>query len=378
MLSTRSLNSEAVNDANPLGYHMGQGTLYSYVTGNEYKDIMGAWDWNLVPGTTVLLNKPKLQQSVVGFTGKRNFVGVVSDGLVGTAVQDYVDPYDASLSFRKAWFFLDDSVLVTTSNVQINTSVPGAADSPAITVLDNRAAVASPIWVDDKQVTVSGGATAEGSTLYYGGNGYLSYKTPFSLTLTNGPRTGNWSAISTSTLGETTVPIFSAYTTIPHDTHTYALFPATSRSRLAREATNPSSAPVSGPGITGVAGSGRLSLVFWPGGDRSITVDLAAIGWAEAGSVTVASDQPGAYLFSSRCKRAGRGMRLAIALSDPTQKVADVGFSLTFEGARVKQVNAGQDDGFAAIEGGARFDVKMPEGGLAGSSVSRNVFLYWT
>lgn len=36
------------------------GTLYSYVKGNECKDIVGAWDWNLVPGTTTLLNQPKL------------------------------------------------------------------------------------------------------------------------------------------------------------------------------------------------------------------------------------------------------------------------------------------------------------------------------
>jgi len=118
MLSVRSTNSESVNGANPYAFHLGQGTLFSYVTGNEYKDIMAAWDWNLVPGTTTQLNTPKLAGSNAGNSGKKDFVGVVSDGKVGTSVEDYVDPLDASFSYRKAWFYSDDSVLVVTSDIK--------------------------------------------------------------------------------------------------------------------------------------------------------------------------------------------------------------------------------------------------------------------
>ncbi|OAQ96869.1 hypothetical protein LLEC1_07261, partial [Akanthomyces lecanii] len=60
MLSTRSANSETINGANPLGYHLGQGTLFTYVDGAEYKDIWASWDWNLIPGTTVARDKPAL------------------------------------------------------------------------------------------------------------------------------------------------------------------------------------------------------------------------------------------------------------------------------------------------------------------------------
>lgn len=104
MISARSKNTEYTNGANPLGYHMGQGTLFAYASGAEYKDIMASWDWNLVPGTTVILNHPKLG-SFVDVVGNRTFVGVVSDGKLGLSAMDYIDPHDGSLAFRKTWAF---------------------------------------------------------------------------------------------------------------------------------------------------------------------------------------------------------------------------------------------------------------------------------
>ncbi|KND87076.1 Chondroitinase-AC [Tolypocladium ophioglossoides CBS 100239] len=373
MLSTRSANSEFVNSANPYGYHLGQGTLFSYVEGNEYKDIMGAWDWNLVPGTTTLLNTPKLTSSNISQVGKRDFVGVISDGEAGTAVEDYVDPLNGSISYQKAWFFLDDSVLVTTTNIQ-----KSASAAPAITVLDNRASASGHIWVDEKQVDAANGLTTKGTALFYGGNGYLSYGDPFALTLFEGKRTGNWSQISTSIAGETTVSIFSAYATIAKETFSYSMFPASSRKRLDEEAKEPTLTPITKDGITGAAGSGRLSLVFWPGGGKSITVDLAKIGWATSGSVTVTFDQPAAFLFAPRYKRTGKDMRLVVTMSDPTQKATSASFALKFEGGKARQVSTKRDKNATQSSVGVRFEVDLPAGGLAGSSISREIYVNWT
>lgn len=186
MISNRSRNTEYANSANPYGYHLGQGTLFSYVNGYEYRDIQDAWDWNLIPGTTVLLDQPKLNSSYAGVTGKQSFVGVVSDGWVGTSVEDYVDPHDASLSYRKVWFFLDDSVFITISKVVTNTS----SDAPVITVLDQRLADQSGVYVDGKSIDAASTTEMIGRSLYYGGNAYLSYATPFNLTLSESSRTG--------------------------------------------------------------------------------------------------------------------------------------------------------------------------------------------
>lgn len=371
MLSTRSRNTEAVNSANPYGYHLGQGTLFSYVEGNEYKDIMGAWDWNLVPGTTTLLNHPKLSASASANLGKNDFVGVVSDGKVGTAVEDYVDPFDGSISYRKAWFYQDDFVLVTTQDIKKNVS-----DASVITVLDNRASAHGNIWVDGRNVNADKGKTVKGKTLFYGGNGYLSYDNSFDLTLFEGKRTGNWSEISTSTAGVTTVSIFSAYNTIKGKSSAYAVFPASSRNRLAKELVKPSSSPIIKNGISGAVGSDKLSLVFWPGGSKSIKLSLKEIGWAKSGSVTITSAQPGAYLFSGKCKR-GKGMTLAVTLSDPTQKATKATFSLKFEGAKAKlaAAAAAAKDGRSGDEVEVKYTVSLPTAGLAGSSISRKMYL---
>ncbi|OAQ70801.1 polysaccharide lyase family 8 protein [Pochonia chlamydosporia 170] len=371
MLSTRSRNTEAVNSANPYGYHLGQGTLFSYVEGNEYKDIMGAWDWNLIPGTTTLLNHPKLSASASANLGKNDFVGVVSDGKVGTAVEDYVDPFDGSISYRKAWFYQDDFVLVTTQDIKKNVS-----DASVITVLDNRASAHGNIWVDGRNVNADKGKTTKGKTLFYGGNGYLSYDNSFDLTLFEGKRTGNWSEISTSTAGVTTVSIFSAYNTVKGKSSAYAVFPASSRNRLAKELVKPSSSPIIKNGISGAVGSDKLSLVFWPGGSKSIKLSLKEIGWAKSGSVTITSAQPGAYLFSGKCKR-GKGMTLLATLSDPTQKATKATFSLKFEGAKAKLAAAAvaAKDGRSGDEVEVKYTVSLPTAGLAGSSISRKMYL---
>ncbi|KAG8419582.1 hypothetical protein J3458_004439 [Metarhizium acridum] len=368
MLSTRSRNTEAVNSANPYGYHLGQGTLFSYVEGNEYKDVMGAWDWNLIPGTTTLLNHTKLSAGASANVGKREFVGVVSDGGVGAAAQDYTDPLDGSVSYRKAWFYQGDFVLITTQDIKR----AAVSDAPVVTVLDSRASAHGNIWVDGRNVQGDGGKTTRGKTLFYGGNGYLSYGKPFDLTLFEGKRTGNWSDISTSTAGATTVSIFSAYATITDTCSAYAVFPASSRGRLAKELEEPSASPIMASGISGAVGSGRLSLVFWPGGDGSITLGLREMGWAESGSVSITSAQPGSYLFSGTSKP-GRGMTLVVTLSDPTQRAASASFSLSFDGARAKLDAAAADEGRSGSETEVKYTVDLPTGGMAGSSISREM-----
>lgn len=30
----------------PLGFHLSDGTVYTYLQGDEYEDIEAAWDWN--------------------------------------------------------------------------------------------------------------------------------------------------------------------------------------------------------------------------------------------------------------------------------------------------------------------------------------------
>ncbi|OAA69683.1 polysaccharide lyase family 8 protein [Cordyceps fumosorosea ARSEF 2679] len=361
MLSSRSANSELVNGANPLGYHLGQGTLFTYVDGAEYRDVWASWDWDLIPGTTVVLGRPALAATAVKHRGKRDFVGVVSDGRVGAAVEDYLDPYDGHIAYRKAWFYLGDAVLVSVVDVQTQDD-----DAPVITVLENRAKADGGAFVDGARVEVGNDTRAVGRTLFYGGNGYLAYGAPFDLTLSEGERTGNWSAISTSTAGLATVPIFSAYTALGNaSSASYALLPATTRRRLAEEAEKPSWIPVGARGVSGAAGQGGLAVVFWPGaGDGSaLSVDLAEVGWADAGTLEVSSGAPGVYLLTGR--RTRQALRLEVSAADPTQKLETARLALRFE--RKKSCRA------ARVQ--LNFEFALPTGGMAGSTVQQTASL---
>jgi hypothetical protein len=53
----------------PLGFHLSDGTLYTYLTGNEYEDIAAAWDWNLIPGTTTDYAAAPLNCNNTGWQG---------------------------------------------------------------------------------------------------------------------------------------------------------------------------------------------------------------------------------------------------------------------------------------------------------------------
>lgn len=353
---------------------MGHGTLYSYVKGNEYKDIMGAWDWNLVPGTTTLLNQPKLQASQVKYYGLKDFVGVVSDGIFGAAVEDYIDPLTQNLSYRKSWFYVDEGVIVITTDIKKNAT---AGNVPVITVLDNRAADSSRALVKSGFIAQLGEQHLATDTLYYGNNGYLAYDRPFQLTLSQGKRSGNWSEISTSTQGMETVDIFSAYTTIKGDSFTYGFFPSISSLKLLKELANPTWKPINKKGVSGVYGKGRASLSFWPGGAKSVKLDLKELEWSDkAGTLTFTSDQPALYLLSAQ-KKDKKSVRLVVTLADPTQKLAVASYSIKISGQRykVREVDEKSEGLEKRGDGSIGFGVKLPAGGLAGSSISGEVIL---
>ncbi|BEJ10825.1 hypothetical protein CspHIS471_0102470 [Cutaneotrichosporon sp. HIS471] len=363
MLSSRSWNAECTNSANPYGFFLGQGTLFSYVTGNEYKDIQAGWDWHLIPGTTSILNAAPLRSDRVGFMGKLSYVGVVSDGEFGASVMDYLDPADGSLAFRKVWFFLERSVLVTTTKVV--KGGPAAIDKPVVTVLDQRTAVGgAEAEVDRETVAIPDTLNISGTTLMYAGNGYLSHGVPFNLTLSAGPRTGNWSAISTSTAGVQTVDIFSAYTTIPSSTYSYEFFPGTTRGRLRRESRRPSTTPLDLDGVLGAVGEDRLALIFWPGSPLTACVSHTQF---DSGDFSVTVDKPVALLF--RLGRRRRGVRpLTVTVANPSQTLSSVTITLKSSTKHFQCADERCTEGDGVV-----LNLRLLTGGFGGSSVSVNV-----
>ena len=130
----------------PFGFHLSDGTLYTYLTGDEYEDIAASWDWNLIPGITTDYGATNLSCLLAGSMGVHLFVGGVSDGAVGAAAMRYTNPITGGITFQKAWFFLDDDIqVVMLSDVALNSS------SPVISVLDQKKHIGS-YYVDDSEI----------------------------------------------------------------------------------------------------------------------------------------------------------------------------------------------------------------------------------
>ncbi|KAH7883623.1 polysaccharide lyase family 8 protein [Phlebopus sp. FC_14] len=205
MYSNRTQNTECTNSQNLVGFHLSDGTVYTYLEGNEYEDIAAAWDWNLIPGITVDYNATVLDCSHTKYTGIQAFVGGASDGSVGAAAMRYTNPDTKSLSWQKAWFFLDDDV----QHVMI-ANISSATSAPVFSVLDQKR-FATGVWVND--ILTYGGNFSDPQSLWHGNVGYVFPPSngTYELSIDYGERAGNWSAIGTSTQPPETANLFAAW-----------------------------------------------------------------------------------------------------------------------------------------------------------------------
>jgi hypothetical protein len=266
------------------------------------------------------------------------------------------------LAFNKAWFFLADAVLVTTS----------AVNASAISVLDNRAAAPGGIFLDGKHSPASS-THAQATTLRYGGTGYISHGTPFNLTLSESSRAGNWSAIGTSRLGMQSARVFTAYTSIPAGVYSYTVLASTTGRKLQSEARHPSVSPLdAGDGVLGAITKDTLALAFFvPNRTRVCEWDLE-VGVSHSLLLLLTKSDHGRGHRPERGggsetddpSRSRKG--LTLTLSDPTQRLQSV--QLTLHGKNI-QCPTGAGECTQTVSG-VVLNVTLPSGGWAGSSVS--------
>lgn len=352
MISTRGQNQEYINSDNTMAYHMSQGHLFTWVDGTEYQDIAGAWDWYLIPGSTVLYHSPTLSSSWVGVSGKKDFVGVISDGTNGFSVMDYVDPHDGSISYRRTWVYIGDLVLNTIVNATRN-----AGTAPIVTVLDQRLSSGS-ISINGT-ISIPGAATAK--TLRYGQNGYFAYSTPFALTTADGPKSGDWSMLGNSKTTTNNANIFSAYHTIPNGgSFSYAQLPASTADQLASQAAVPSVKPLNSTGATGAVGPNYIAIAFWP--NATSQSEPIVSDWSSQ-PVTISTSAPAIILASKS------GSTVTVNVADPTQKLSQVTITL----AGPSSLSCGTTTGCSGGAWGVSLTFDLPSGGSAGKSVTKTI-----
>ena len=371
------------------GFHLSDGTLYTYLTGDEYEDIAASWDWNLIPGITTDYGGTNLSCSLTEAIGIEAFVGGVSDGVVGAAAMRYTNPVTRSITFQKAWFFLDDDVQVV-----MLSDVASSSTFPTISVLDQKKHVGS-YYVDDHEVTTSytrrNGLTRRSrfhglrhnhhvrqttltalptvnvtrhpgiQTLWHADVGYsFDLGSPVSVSVQTGIKTGNWSALGISTQPPSDVDMFAAWIEQPEQTSfVYKIFPATNQTGFQRKASQHQSRHrvLANDKTTSAildTQEDTVFIIFWAAGGGSVMVP-GSPGFAD---VTVSSDINSAIIYH---RSTGE-----VVVSDPSQTATSLALDLETGADGTKP------PGFEA-ESQKSLVFALPSGGLAGSSVSQSL-----
>ena len=193
-----------LNTENPLGFHLSDGTLYTYLYGGEYEDI-AAGDWNLIPGTSTDYGNTPLSCATAAQYGVEDFVGGASNGTIGVAAFRYTNPITKCFQFQKAWFFFDKLQHVLVSSVTSSTL------APIRNVLDQKVHDGTTVYVNEQSISSSANYSSF-TFLWHQNIGYVFQNSPPDDTLKVAVqmRTGNWGAIAISTQPNATVDMFTA------------------------------------------------------------------------------------------------------------------------------------------------------------------------
>ncbi|KAL7285291.1 hypothetical protein ACG7TL_000386 [Trametes sanguinea] len=352
MYSKRTQNTECTDEANNFGFHLSDGTVYTHINGDEYEDIVAAWDWNLIPGITVDYGATALTCSTTRHTGTQTFVGGASDGLVGAVAMRYENPISKSLNWRKTWFFLENDVqFVMVARITSSTS------APVFSVLDQRKHVG--------QVLVNGAASGGGnfsspSSLWHGGVGYVfNTSDPVTLSVDVSTKTGSWSAIGASSQPPVTVDMFTAW--LSHDdissAISYIVFPATTPDTFQQK--------VAAANLQTIRNDGSISalldvanemafLVFWETNGGSVTIPALTKGGA-----TIKVQSTGSANVILRMNT------WTVTVADPTQLLSTLTLTFTL-GSGTAPTGWGSSKT-------KTLQFTLPSGGVAGSSLTQNL-----
>ncbi|KAG2172701.1 hypothetical protein INT43_000048 [Umbelopsis isabellina] len=310
MTSNRTLAEECVNAENLKGFHLSDGTVYTYLTGDEYRNIFPTWDWDLIPGTTIDYRGTP-NNCTPAYYGLNSFVGGVSNGQVGAAALNFENPKTKNFSWKKSWFFLDNYYIVLGSNITETRTLP------VFTTLDQRK-LNGQVHVNGKVATTSNIQNAK--TVHHDSIGYQIIDSGVTLNLSTAVQTGDWSSIGAYS-GSESFSVFNAK--IAHQTTAgqavtngvigMVIYPGISYSTFAKQ-----SVPAtiiqrdSNAHIVQASGSNFVGAVFWA------ATNATAPLFGNAGT-TVQVSHP--IILSTT------GSTLLVA--DPTQTLSSVQIKIT-------------------------------------------------
>ena len=358
MYSSRNHSMEVPYNGEGLkNHHLADGYNFITRTGKEYVGIFPVWDWQKIPGTTVV-QKPSLPSpEVIQQSGLTDFVGGVTDGKYGAAVFDFESPLDP-LSARKAWFFFDDEFIA------LGAAIRSESDYPVATTLNQ-----SLLNGDVTASNTAGQSTLDQGThdlqdvvwVHHDKTAYLFPDTA-DVCLSNRSRSGAWEDINSQSwaakrdeVREDVFTLWIDHGAAPQNArYAYVVVPGIEAAEVERyRDRSPIEVLANMPTLQAVQHRGLdlTQIVFYEPGKMVISDE-----------VTISSETPGLAMVEAAADELQ-----AITVSDPSRKLDSVRLQIT---ARLE----GQGDGWKATwnenEGSSTLRVDLPEGEYAGQSVS--------
>jgi len=318
MYSTRNQNMEVpYNGEGLMNHHRGDGTNYISRRGDEYYDIAPVYDWQKIPGTTVV-QKPALPtENEIQKKGLTDFVGAVTDEIYGAVAFDFKSPHDP-LDAKKAWFFFDKEYVCLGAGINSDSKLP------VVTTLNQCLLRGDVIVKKDSEKTVLKNGSQQFTDIRWVYHDSMAYIFPEAqkVNLSNQSETGSWFKInqqSDSPKDEISKEVFKLW--LDHGIHPqsakyqYIVVPSISEKEIESQLNHPIEILENSTEIQAVRNSGTniSQLVFYKSGEILILPGLK-----------IGTDSPGLVMV-----RTNGSTIKQISVADPSRKLGKIHLTVT-------------------------------------------------
>ncbi len=356
MFSTRNDNMEVPYNSEGLkNHHLGDGASFVSLTGREYYNIFPVFDWQKIPGATIM-QKPELPPAdEIQKQGLTDFVGGVTDGKYGAAVFDFKSPHDP-LEAKKAWFFFDDEY------VCLGAGINASGKLPVATTL-NQCLLDGDVTVDDNNGprTIQKGERQLNNIQWVHSNGiaYI-FPEPRAVYLINDVATGSWYDInkqSDTPKEKVSKEVFKLW--IDHgarpvnEKYSYIVVPGISSGKIKSYSENTKVEILNNtPEVQAVkhAGLHICQAVFYKSGTVQVSEKIKLV-----------CDSPGMIMLQTNGEKP-----VKVTVSDPNRELGKIHFSIS---SRIEK----KGDNFSILwnekEEMSEVSIELPRGVYAGQSV---------
>lgn len=357
MYSTRTHNmEEPYNSEGLLNHHRGDGANHISRTGDEYFDIFPVFDYQKVPGATIMQKENLPAPNQIQKLGQTDFVGAVTDGIYGAVAFDFKSPHDPLIA-RKSWFFFDEEYVCLGAGISCKQQLP-------VVTTVNQCLLRGEVTLssgNQKSVIARGEDQFENvNWIFHDGVGYV-FPEPAEVQLKNNAATGSWwdiSKQSDSPKEKVSMDVFKLW--LDHgkrpsdESYQYIVVPATSEEKIEQNSSKKNIAILANtPQIQAAMNTelGICQAVFYKGGELYMADNLKLV-----------IDNPGIMMLKMK-----NGQITEVSVADPNRELMRFNFSVA-----LKIEKSGEN--FRAVWNADKkttnFSIDLPQDNYAGNSVT--------